>query len=151
MYRGAVGAGLEALHIASFGRRFVAVIIDVIVLAVFSQVVGQFLKGGHVLNEIVAIGWTPLVGALYFTLFEGGASGQTPGKRALKIRVVDVQDDVSIGYIRALLRFIVSWVSLIVLFIGYLSMLGEPSGQTWHDIAARSLVVDWPRAGPPSD
>ncbi|MBV9801857.1 MAG: RDD family protein, partial [Solirubrobacterales bacterium] len=84
-------------------------------------------------------------------LFEGGASGQTPGKRALKIRVVDVQDDVSIGYIRALLRFIVSWVSLIVLFIGYLSMLGEPSGQTWHDIAARSLVVDWPRAGPPSD
>jgi uncharacterized RDD family membrane protein YckC len=61
---------------------------------------------------------------------------------------VDVRDNLGqpIGYGRAFLRWLVSIVSFIVLFIGYLWMLWDPEKQTWHDKAAGSVPV-YLRAG----
>ena len=78
----------------------------------------------------------------YFTYFHG-RTGQTPGDAALSIRVVDVRDNPGqpIGYGRAVVRFLVSLVSAIVFFLGYLWMLWDPHKQTWHDKAAGSVPV----------
>jgi len=47
----------------------------------------------------------------------------------------------SIGYSRALARWLVRIVSFCALFIGYLWMLWDPERQCWHDKAARDVVV----------
>src|SRR6266540_3980126 len=92
---------------AGFWRRFGAFFIDVLILAVVSTilrlVLGQGLGG--VLGLVIWLG--------YFTYFEGSASGQTPGKRALSIRVLDFAGGGSIGYGRAAIRAVSRYLSAI--------------------------------------
>jgi uncharacterized RDD family membrane protein YckC len=121
---------------AGFWRRFGAVIVDGILLGVVSTIL-QFIIGK---NGGSGLGF--LIGLAYFTYFHG-STGQTPGDAALGIRVVDVRDNLGqpIGYGRAFLRWLVSLVSAIVIFIGYLWMLWDPQKQTWHDKAAGSVPI----------
>lgn len=119
---------------ATFGQRFAALLLDAILLAIVSLIISRVVKGAL----INAVNWPLAAG--YYTWCEG-RYGQTLGKRAVNIKVVDDLTGQSIGCARALLRFVVSWVSFIVFLIGYLAMLVEPAQQTWHDRAARSLVV----------
>jgi uncharacterized RDD family membrane protein YckC len=72
---------------------------------------------------------------------EGGETGQTLGKRALGIRVVDQRAGGSIGPVRAFIRYVGRIVSSLVVFLGYLWMLWDPEKQTWHDKMAGSVVV----------
>lgn len=87
---------------------------------------------------IVAV-W--LLAATYYTCSEG-FTGQTTGKRLLHIKVIDDVTGVPIGPPRALLRFVVSWVSFIAVLAGYFWMLGNDAGQAWHDQAAHALVIN---------
>jgi uncharacterized RDD family membrane protein YckC len=81
------------------------------------------------------------VSAAYFTLFEGGLRGQTLGKMAFQIRVVDLTTGAPIGYGRAFVRWLGRWVSLFVFLLGYLWMLWDREKQTWHDKMANSVAV----------
>ena len=81
-----------------------------------------------------------LAGIAYYTYLEG-TSGQTLGKKALGIRVVDLGGGGSIGFGRAFLRYIGRIVSAIPLFLGYFWMLWDKEKQTWHDKFANSVVV----------
>lgn len=133
------GAVVESVYIngvnsAGFGQRFAGQLLDAVLIAVVSLVVSRVVKG----PAINAITW-PLT-VIYYTVFEG-ETGQTLGKRAVKVKVVDIETGEPIGYARAFRRFIVSWVSFVVLLAGYLWMLGDAEGQTWHDKAARAIVV----------
>ena len=60
---------------------------------------------------------------------------------ALGIRVIGLDTGGSIGYGRALLRWLVSIVSAIVLLLGYFWMLWDKEKQCWHDKAANDVVV----------
>ena len=73
--------------------------------------------------------------------FEGGPTGQTLGKRALGIRVIDFQAGGPIGYGRAVVRYLVKTLLSWILLLGYLWMLWDREKQTWHDKAANSVVV----------
>jgi uncharacterized RDD family membrane protein YckC len=77
----------------------------------------------------------------YFTFLEGSASGQTVGKRAMNIRVVDFDDGASIGYWRAFGRSVIAYFVSPILLLGYLWMLWDREKQTWHDKVASSVVV----------
>jgi uncharacterized RDD family membrane protein YckC len=46
-----------------------------------------------------------------------------------------------IGYGAALVRWIVSFASFAVLYVGYLWVIWDGKNQTWHDKAAGSVVV----------
>jgi uncharacterized RDD family membrane protein YckC len=120
---------------AGFWRRFVSAVVDGIVIAVVDTILRLALGD---LGQVLAL----FVGIAYFTYFHG-RTGQTPGDAALGIRVVDVRDNLGqpIGYPRAFLRWLVSIVSFIVFFLGYLWMLWDPQKQTWHDKAAGSVPV----------
>ena len=82
-----------------------------------------------------------MIGAIYFTLLDGGPSGQTLGKKALGIRVISLKEGGSIGYGRGFVRWLVqnflSWIFL----LGYLWMLWDKEKQCWQDKAAGSVVV----------
>jgi uncharacterized RDD family membrane protein YckC len=121
---------------AGFWRRFAGSIIDGIVVGVVETIFAV------ILGRSAGYGVGLIVSAAYFTYFHG-RTGQTPGNAVLGIRVVDVRDNPGqpIGYGRAFVRWLVSIVSAIVIFLGYLWMLWDPQKQTWHDKAAGSVPI----------
>jgi uncharacterized RDD family membrane protein YckC len=119
---------------ASFWRRFAAFFIDGIILGIVQTILNLVFDSGlaAALSLAVSLG--------YFTYLEGG-TGQTLGKRALGIRVVDQRGGGSIGYGRAAIRWIGRIVSTIPLLLGYFWMIWDRDKQTWHDKFASSVVV----------
>ena len=120
---------------AGFWRRFAAAFIDGIIIAIVYGVLFAVLGRG------AAYGLGLVVSLAYFTYFEGSENGQTPGKMAMGIRVIDFGGGGSIGYGRAFVRWIGRFVSEIPILLGYFWMLWDSEKQTWHDKAANSVVV----------
>jgi uncharacterized RDD family membrane protein YckC len=118
---------------AGFWIRFGAALVDGLLLGIVSSIL-QIVGGasGYALGI--------LVGIAYYTYFEG-STGQTIGKRAVGIRVVDIAGGGPIGYTRAFIRYVGRIVSFVVVLLGYLWMLWDPQKQTWHDKMANSIVV----------
>ncbi len=121
---------------AGFWRRFVAALLDGLILGVIGGILGAILTD----SDNAASGVSLVLGILYYTYFEG-SSGQTLGKKALGIRVVDIGGGGSIGFGRAFIRYIGRIVSAIPLLLGYFWMLWDKEKQTWHDKFAHSVVV----------
>lgn len=120
---------------ANFGQRLGAYLVDVIILAV------PYLILFAILDDVVAYVITLVIGIAYFAYFEGSASGQTVGKKLLKIRVVDFGSGGAIGIGRALVRYVARIVSSIPCALGYLWMLWDREKQTWHDKLSTTVVV----------
>jgi uncharacterized RDD family membrane protein YckC len=120
---------------AGFWRRFAAAFIDGLVLGIASGILKAILGSGP------GTGLGIVISAAYFTAFIGAERGQTLGQMTLGIRVLGLDDGASIGYARALVRWLVSIVSAVVLLIGYLWMLWDGEKQCWHDKAANDVVV----------
>lgn len=129
------GGGVQSGARASFWLRFAAAFIDGILLGV----IGAIIRA--ILGDVLGSGVNLLLGLAYSTYLEGSPSGQTVGKRAMNIRVVDISGGGSIGPGRALIRYIGKIVSGLACLIGYLWMLWDPEKQTWHDKFANSIVV----------
>jgi uncharacterized RDD family membrane protein YckC len=88
---------------------------------------------------VVYLLWT--VG--YFATF-WATTGQTPGSRVLRIRVIPASGD-RLPPRRALLRFIGLTLAAIPLFAGFLPILVDDRRRGLHDMLARTVVVDAPR------
>jgi uncharacterized RDD family membrane protein YckC len=119
---------------AGFWRRFAALLLDGILIGIVTGIL-RAIFGANGANGIGTLIWLA-----YLTYFEG-SSGQTVGKKALGIRVVDFSAGGSIGYGRAFIRSIGRILSGLVLLLGYLWMLWDKEKQTWHDKFANSVVV----------
>ena len=160
--------------LATFGQRVGAAIVDALVVAVPMTVIvlvlvgllalvartmlsgldgggsgagGGLLVGGVavVALALVALVVVPL---LYAIGFEGSPRGQTIGKWALRIRVVDGRTAGRLAPRRAAIRVLArSFASGALFGLGYLWMLWDDQRRTWHDLAAdsRVVVVDDPR------
>jgi uncharacterized RDD family membrane protein YckC len=76
---------------------------------------------------------------LYFGILDG--NGQTLGKRALSIRVVDKTTGGAIGTGRGIGRYFAHILSALVCYLGYLWMLWDPERQCWHDKIVNDYVV----------
>ncbi len=68
------------------------------------------------------------------------ATGGTPGKRVLGMRVVRM-DGTPAGVWKALGRELLKPITAIPLGLGWLWMLDEPDARTWHDLAAGTVVI----------
>lgn len=130
---------------ASFGRRFIAAIIDAIIVFVVQFVLtmpfpetapGIQPTTGAMLAQIIGTLFA-LIYYVYFIYKEGA----TPGKKLMKIRVVR-EDGQPITVIGAILREVVGkFVSGIVIGLGYLWVLWDKKKQAWHDKIAGTIVV----------
>lgn len=119
----------------SFGQRLGAYLIDIIILFVVSGIVTAILPGAaaQLLSFLIGLG--------YFVYLEGSPSGQTVGKRALSIRVLDSRTGGSLDYGKAAIRYVGRIVSGLPIFLGYFWMLWDPQKETWHDKIATTTVV----------
>jgi uncharacterized RDD family membrane protein YckC len=120
---------------AGFWIRVGASIVDALILAVPAIIFFIVFEFG------LAYVLTIVVGIAYYVYFEGGPTGQTPGKKVLGIRVIDLRAGGPIGYGRAFVRFLVEAIFSGILLLGYLWMLWDREKQTWQDKAANSVVV----------
>ena len=119
---------------AGFWRRFAALGIDAALVGVIDLVVSSQAGSVGGLAELT-------IAVAYFAYLEGGASGQTFGKRALGIRVVDMTSGGPIGFQRALIRYLARILSALPCCLGYLWMLWDRERRTWHDSFAGDVVV----------
>ena len=120
---------------SGFWRRLGAYLIDGILLVI------PYLVLARIFEAVLAYALYLALSLAYFGYFEGGASGQTLGKRALGIRVIDFQTGGPIGFGRGVVRYIGKIVSGIPLALGFLWMLWDREKQTWHDKIATTVVV----------
>jgi uncharacterized RDD family membrane protein YckC len=129
---------------ASWGSRVGAYLLDVLIIAV-PLIVAIAVAAAADLWTIVVIAYvaTFVVPFVYFTYYHG-SSGQTPGKRALGIRVASDQTGDAIGSGRAFGRYAITFVFgffFLPLLLDYLWPLWDSKNQTLHDKVVGSVVV----------
>jgi uncharacterized RDD family membrane protein YckC len=81
-----------------------------------------------------------VVAVIYYSQLEG-KKGQTVGKQALGIRVVDINSGEVIGVSRGVGRYFARWLSALPCGLGYFWMLWDGQKQTWHDKLTSAVVV----------
>jgi uncharacterized RDD family membrane protein YckC len=129
------GGSVQSGPRASFGIRLVAVLIDGFLLGIVGVVLRVIL--GDALGIVLQI----VLGLAYYTYLEGSPSGQTVGKKAMNIRVVDFNTGGAIDPGRAFIRYLGRLLSGFACGLGYLWMLWDSEKQTWHDKIATTVVV----------
>jgi len=119
---------------ASGGLRFVAALIDGVMLGVVTGILGAIFNNGTLSN---LLGIVVMVG--YWAYFNG--QGQTVGKMIMKTKVVDVTTGQPIGMQRAAIRGVVQVVFGFLAGLPYLSIFMNPEKRGWHDQAANDVVI----------
>ena len=122
-----------AVEYMGFWIRFGAAIIDFIAIAVISSML-RFFAYGPASLLVIFIPW------LYYWLFTG-LKGQTPGKMAVGIKVINAQGDRPGLGCAALREILGKLISTIVIYIGFLWIAFDNSKQGWHDKIASTYVV----------
>ena len=139
---------------ATLVDRAVAVIIDSIIAGIITMAISIPLFGFTMLSMTAMADPTAIFGSmmgmygtvfivwlLYYTYFEG-TSGQTPGKKMMKIKVVREDNkpmEFSVALIRNILRFIDAMPTLYIL--GIILIAATEKKQRLGDIVAKTLVV----------
>jgi uncharacterized RDD family membrane protein YckC len=140
---------------AGLATRVLAFVADAIVIDVVAWLVGGAIAvvasafGISSTGRGVLVGAGAAVGVLWavgYFVFFWSTSGQTPGSRAMRIRVQDADGGGSLPFGRALLRVLGAVVSALILFLGFALILVDPRRRGLHDLIARSVVVYVPRA-----
>ncbi len=99
------------------------------------------LSGGSVLI-LVVLGLAMLVFFVYYWWGKLiGERGQTPGKKALNIKVVGRNTNQPVGMGKGIGRGFMSYVSSFLCYLGYFWMLWDGNKQTWHDKVVDSIVI----------
>lgn len=151
---------METAKYGGFWIRFVAVVIDGILLSIVFIAIGFLIgllglaasfegvdtsdssaltaavMGAAGLFQVLGV----VMGFLYFTLMESSKNQGTLGKMALGLKVVDAEGN-QLSFGKAALRYIGKFVSQIILMIGYIIAAFNPRKQALHDMIASTFVI----------
>jgi uncharacterized RDD family membrane protein YckC len=122
---------------AGFWRRFVAALIDGLIVSIPTLVFSGPLG---ILGMGYSYGAGLLIGFLYSPFFESSALFATPGKALLGMVVVSEAGEM-LTFKQACIRFFGKYVSTLFFFIGYLMQPFTAKRQTLHDMFASSVVI----------
>jgi len=159
--REGVAPAAAVAHYGGFWVRFVAVLIDGIILTVIGSIV-QFAFFGSMSNiNPVRPGMSPedalaamtgligvsfvvntIIGATYETVFIAQLAA-TPGKMALGLKVLR-PDGSRVGLGRALARHFAKWLSLMILLLGYIIAAFDSQKRALHDMICDTRVFKAP-------
>ena len=125
--------GVIDYELADVGTRFVALIIDGIILGIIT---GLLFSGGRGAGGVVSF----VVGVAYYWYFLTQQNGQTPGKRLMHIRVIKVNGE-PLQASDVLVRYIGYYIDSVVFMLGWIWALLDGENQAWHDKLAGTYVV----------
>ena len=122
----------KKLIYAGFWQRFLAGVIDLIILIVIEVI----------LIFIPIIGWilSLFVTWLYFAIQHSSTKQATFGMRALDIKITDENHD-KIGFWRATGNFYLTVISAFIVFIGFFMIAFTSRKQGFHNLISRTLCI----------
>lgn len=137
----------ENITLASVPSRAIAYLIDEVLISVLFMVIywEQFESSASLEQTIILMNtmffYIMTLKVLYQAFFVW-FYGATPGKMAMKIRVMYVydMDNPSLAY--AAIRSLIRVFSESIFYLGFVWALMNPKRESWHDKAARTLVVN---------
>lgn len=143
------------MKMAGFGPRWGAILIDANILFLvsmlfFKSIIPMLRSGNFEATELsdsflisgmlmYFIG-LPLIGILYQSIFECSAFQGTPGKIAVKIKVVNKHGE-RLSFLQAVGRNLGKILSGLILYIGFFMAIWTGKKQTLHDLMASTYVV----------
>jgi uncharacterized RDD family membrane protein YckC len=138
------------LRYGGFWVRFLAIILDGIVITVITSALAVFALGGNMMVNTTAAGavsinyttnaFGALIGLVYFVGFWGWR-GQTPGMIPFNMRIVMADDGSKPDWVRMLLRYVGLLISIAIFFLGVIWAGFDRRKQGWHDKIAGTVVV----------
>ena len=150
---------IESPWIASFGSRLSAFLLDVVPITMVAALIAYqfpefkeafdryfgdpqaegvrelFLKKRNVIRNAAGLAYVFYAALMNATPLQG-----TLGKRLMKHKVVDAEGR-RLPLWRAILREGTKMISIIPAFIGCLAALFDSKRRSWHDKAAKTIVV----------
>lgn len=99
------------------------------------------IVGGSFNSFGVSVGMPAFIGFFYFPFFESSALKATPGKALLNMVVLTESGDRA-SFKAAFIRYIASFLSSIICYIGYLMQPFTAKRQALHDMMSETIVVD---------
>jgi uncharacterized RDD family membrane protein YckC len=136
-------AAVQPTAYAGFWRRFVAVLIDGLILSIVLIPLSLIFRDPDQQTTIYSPIST-LINWLYFAFMESSDRQATLGKMAMGIVVTDLEGN-KIGFGRATGRYFAKILSALILLIGFIMAAFTAKKQGLHDMIASTLVVK--RAG----
>jgi uncharacterized RDD family membrane protein YckC len=141
------------VRLASPVKRLIAYLIDgaiiAVVFLVLALVLGTLIgAAGQNGREFLASVGIVLYMLVFLVLWIGyfpwfwSHGGQTPGHKALGMRVVVEEDGSQLGFGGGLIRLFGYFVSGLVFWIGFIWILIDRRRRGWHDIMAGTIVVE---------
>jgi uncharacterized RDD family membrane protein YckC len=125
---------------AGFFPRFIAYVIDIVILMVVYVVLSLVLaavlgdSGASIASLLLAI--ISIVYIVYFWI----STGQTPGKKIMGLKVV-ATDGSKLTVVKAITRLVGYAISGAILYLGFLWIFIDKDKQGWHDKIASTYVV----------
>jgi uncharacterized RDD family membrane protein YckC len=116
-------------QLVGFGPRFVAYLIDAILIGIVSA-----------LLNVVHLGFLGSLVSIAYLVYFWSTTGVTIGNRVMNIRVAKA-DGSALSWGTGIVRYIGLIVSIIPIFLGLLWVIWDPNKQGWHDKLANTVVV----------
>lgn len=126
---------------AGFGVRFLASLIDGIIIGLANTAINFMLKA--ILGDgagSISIILNLALSVAYYVWYQN-KNGQTIGKKAMNIKVVTYEGKTPTMFAFFLRDIVGKIVSTITFFIGYLMVLWDPKKQSLHDKIAGTYVI----------
>jgi uncharacterized RDD family membrane protein YckC len=131
------------MNYAGFWKRFLASFIDGLILLIPSFALRAVTGGsaaGFGLGFGISFGSGLIIGFLYRPFFESSAMEATPGKALLNLSVKS-ESGARLTFKQACIRHFASYLSMLILYVGYLMQPFTARRQTLHDMLAEAVVV----------
>ncbi|MDY7117765.1 RDD family protein [Halomonas sp. SSL-5] len=148
---------LDDVWPAGLGRRLGAMLYDAfLVIAIWLLMAGLHLLAvrhlaglpaeqvGVGLVQVASLRLIMLVSAFAFFAFFWCRGGMTLGMQAWRLRVQTLEGH-AISLRQAMIRYLVAWLSVAALGLGYLWVLFDAERRSWPDIASGTRVVVLPK------
>lgn len=137
----------ENITLATFGKRAWAYTIDEILISIIFMIIymGKIPPNAtpeEVINTLNGMFYYVVLIKIIYQAFFVWMYGATLGKIFMKIKVISVFDLNNPTVLQSVSRAIVRIISESFFYIGFLWALANPKRETWHDKAAKTLVIN---------
>ena len=141
------GLHREGLTLASTKKRALAFFIDEMLLSlllIFAlwDAFTSAQTTEDVINLTNSFVFEYMVMKIIYQAFFVMQYGGTLGKLAMKIRIIEIQTFANPNVLVSLNRAIFRIISELIFYLGFLWGMLNPSRQAWHDLTAKTLVVN---------
>lgn len=144
---------MEYAKYAGFRIRFLAMLIDVVIMLIVFSVPLSFIYGQAYWegDQLIYGFWDVMfnyIAPLVLTIFFWVKFLGTPGKMLLNLRVVDGTTGGKLSLGKAIGRYFAYIPATIPLFLGFFWIIFNDRKQGWHDLLAGTVVVRSETKGP---